>query len=334
MTDTKQEREPVLTIAIPSYNRAGFLRALLERLMSSTRDLPQVEVLVSDNASSDATPQVCRDIAMTSRLVCFRNESNIGFDRNYLACIARARGEYVWVLGDDDLPEPAVIERVLHHIATARPSMIVLNGATPGGCRVPTIAGLASFDDFNDFFARYGYHFTWISTTVLQRRALASMTPDELGRGRYFIHLALQLKSFLPGGRFLMDFQVGVRSTDNVAEYQKVSRQVVEIFAVALCGIVDMQGSSLDAAAGRRFLRQHHDRFGMFTVGFFLRLRADVVYGAREFMTLLARLRRVTPVWPAALLVQFLPAAFSRTIVGLHARLQQFRTRKPPSPQP
>ena len=48
---------PLLTIGIPTYNRAKFLRRLLEQLRTELAGLDgQVEVLVSDNASTDDTP--------------------------------------------------------------------------------------------------------------------------------------------------------------------------------------------------------------------------------------------------------------------------------------
>ena len=48
---------PLLTIAIPTYNRSEDLAGLLEVLEPQLAEFPQVEVLVSDNASTDDTPR-------------------------------------------------------------------------------------------------------------------------------------------------------------------------------------------------------------------------------------------------------------------------------------
>jgi abequosyltransferase len=48
--------KPLLTIAIPTYNRAGYLKELLSILADQLKDEPRVELIISDNASPDETP--------------------------------------------------------------------------------------------------------------------------------------------------------------------------------------------------------------------------------------------------------------------------------------
>ena len=63
--DTAQRTlaQPLLTIAIPTFNRAAQLRVLLEALEPQIAGRPEVEVFVSDNASTDETPQVTASAA-------------------------------------------------------------------------------------------------------------------------------------------------------------------------------------------------------------------------------------------------------------------------------
>jgi acetyltransferase-like isoleucine patch superfamily enzyme/glycosyltransferase involved in cell wall biosynthesis len=89
-----------LTVAIPTYNRWRFLRRALEVLASQR--MPGTEVLVVDNASPDGTAERVKSAFPNVRVL--RQERNVGADQNMLTCLERARGEYVWYLGDDDIP--------------------------------------------------------------------------------------------------------------------------------------------------------------------------------------------------------------------------------------
>lgn len=112
MTDT----QPLLSICIPSYKRAPLLGDLLERLAQElTGDLADtVEVVVSDNASPDDTPAiVARYAPRIARFVSVRQAENIGSDRNFLAVVAAASGRYAVLMGDDDMPEPGGVARIV-----------------------------------------------------------------------------------------------------------------------------------------------------------------------------------------------------------------------------
>ncbi|HZL26622.1 MAG TPA: glycosyltransferase [Acidobacteriaceae bacterium] len=104
---------PLLTIAVPTFNRAEQLKLLLETLAPQVAALPDVELLISDNASSDNTQHVVEEqIAAGLRCKYIRNASNIEADPNFLQCYREARGRYVWIFGDDDV----LLPRSLHFI--------------------------------------------------------------------------------------------------------------------------------------------------------------------------------------------------------------------------
>ncbi|MEC4727736.1 glycosyltransferase [Shewanella sp. D64] len=89
-----------LTIAIPTYNGGGTIAKLLNSIFVQDFDSSRVEVLISDNASTDNVESVVADFKQVNY---FKNESNVGADRNIAMCIERAQGTYVWVIGDDDV---------------------------------------------------------------------------------------------------------------------------------------------------------------------------------------------------------------------------------------
>lgn len=110
---------PRLSLCIPTYNRAQFVEgAVLSGLREAAlQTVGSVEVLVCDNASTDETPEVLARIQMEyPELRVVRNPENLGFDLNYLKCVEEARGEYLWILGDDDLWMPGSLAKMLHEL--------------------------------------------------------------------------------------------------------------------------------------------------------------------------------------------------------------------------
>jgi glycosyltransferase involved in cell wall biosynthesis len=99
---------PLVTIAIPTFNRASLLKACVTSALAQT--YPNFEVLVSDNASTDPTPEVLREFS-DGRLRIVRQPENIGLLPNWNACLAEAKGRYIVFLSDDDRIAPWFLHR-------------------------------------------------------------------------------------------------------------------------------------------------------------------------------------------------------------------------------
>ncbi len=95
--------EPILTICIPTYNRANILVEILTFIKDITQDQPDIEILVSDNASTDNTQSVLEEISKDwGNIRHIRQDSNVGFDLNVNAVVCNALGKWCWILSDDD----------------------------------------------------------------------------------------------------------------------------------------------------------------------------------------------------------------------------------------
>src|SRR5579872_3211144 len=117
--------KPLLTIAIPTYNRAGCLKELLSMLADQLTNEPRVELIISDNTSPDDTPAVVREFQERGLCVRYiRNTQNIGPDANFLQCFEQARGKYVWIFSDDDLILPGGVAKILGYAAAAEYDLI------------------------------------------------------------------------------------------------------------------------------------------------------------------------------------------------------------------
>src|SRR5580698_5675373 len=89
----KDGEVPVVTIGMPVYNGARYLEEALRSILNQTyRDC---ELLISDNASTDATESICRRYAAEDgRVRYLRNERNLGAAANYNRVIHLASGRY------------------------------------------------------------------------------------------------------------------------------------------------------------------------------------------------------------------------------------------------
>jgi glycosyltransferase involved in cell wall biosynthesis len=103
---------PLVSVLVPTYNGAAWLEATLRSASEQThRDL---EILVGDDASTDATPQVLAAAAARDpRIRVIRHERNVGAFDNPARLLEAARGEYVKFLLHDDLLHPRCVEVLL-----------------------------------------------------------------------------------------------------------------------------------------------------------------------------------------------------------------------------
>jgi glycosyltransferase involved in cell wall biosynthesis len=107
-------QRPLLSCAITTYNRANWLRHSLPRLLDAVRPYgAEVEVVVCDNASTDATPDVVARHAGAPGLTLRRNPANVGMLGNLGATARASNGRFVWLIGDDDLVVDGAIGTVL-----------------------------------------------------------------------------------------------------------------------------------------------------------------------------------------------------------------------------
>ena len=108
---------PLLSICITTYNRAEWLALNLKnlaRLVPNPR--PEIEIVVCDNTSTDRTPDVVKPYLHRTDFRYYRNPENVGMLGNLNITAHHASGQYIWMLGDDDLLKPDSIERVLRVI--------------------------------------------------------------------------------------------------------------------------------------------------------------------------------------------------------------------------
>lgn len=92
----------ILSICIPTYNRHDCLKQCLESIISQSV-FPEIEVVISDNASSDGTDVLIQSyLTRYPNIIYSQNKENLGFDRNMLQVVSLATSQYCLFIGDDD----------------------------------------------------------------------------------------------------------------------------------------------------------------------------------------------------------------------------------------
>ena len=114
---------PRVSIGMPVHNGQRFIRSAIESLLSQT--CGDFELVISDNASTDATEAICREYqARDARVRYSRSERNLGGPANFRRVFHLCSGElHKWATADDYW-EPTFVERCVE-ILDARPDVVL-----------------------------------------------------------------------------------------------------------------------------------------------------------------------------------------------------------------
>ena len=95
----------LISVCIPTYNRSALLREALHSVLD--QPLNDVEIIISDNASTDGTPEVVASFNEPG-LKYYRSAVNMGAGLNHRTCVAYSTSPWILFLHDDDLLLPEV----------------------------------------------------------------------------------------------------------------------------------------------------------------------------------------------------------------------------------
>ena len=172
-----------LTIGIPTYNRANYLKSNLDRLLPLVATYQnEVEVLISDNASTDGTKGIIEEFEKEYSFVRkIIKPSNTGSFDNFLNLMRNAHGDYIWLFSDDDIIIEGAIREIINFL-NDNPliSIVHLNNYgfkgefVPENLFGPRLKTTKTFvtRDKNIFLKCAGCHLTFLTTTIFNRQLL------------------------------------------------------------------------------------------------------------------------------------------------------------------
>lgn len=249
----------LISISIPTYNRAAYLKLCLEQLLPQARQAGScVEVNVFDNASPDDTEGVVRFfLARGFHLRYTRNDANIGSDRNIAQCFDQARGRYVLILGDDDVLLDGALEKILH----------VLREGNYGGVFVRPYGYNVNFmrekpfqlakrtiihDDTNAFLERTFIYATFVSAIIINKSLIRDVGATQFVSTN-LVQTYLFYRAVLAGktNAYIPEYLIAVKRTLD-KDYD-----AVDVFLFKYGLVLDYCASwGLDASVATRILRK------------------------------------------------------------------------------
>ena len=222
---------PLLTLVIPTYNRAECLSLLLKTLASELRGLEdKVEVIIGDNASTDYTPLLTAAFLKAyprAQILC--HSGNLGPDENFCRCIDQVQTRFFWIIGDDDLPKTGVLQSIVQLLEREDTDILYINSewmpninSADDGEPVSTLT--AKVLSREDFARQVNVWVTFISGMVINLERLNELTPGiSLRRftGTSLVQLGWVLPLLMAGKRFKMVLERCVLATSgNTGGYQ------------------------------------------------------------------------------------------------------------------
>ncbi len=268
---TASAAAPLLTIAIPTFNRAASLSRLLSVLEPQVAAFPQVEVLISDNCSTDGTSSVIaeyrrRYAAAGATLHAQRHPENVGSDANFVSLFHAARGRFFWICGDDDLIAPGGLAQVMPHLlCDEQPDLIY---ATSYGFRDDPAAEFQgdplqrrfhTFTSARGFAGVVNIMFTFITGIIVNRERLQSLPHEDPAAfiGTNLVQLSWSLPLLLAHRRSIVLWQRPVAAQQGQAHGYSLGsvfgEQLVALTHRLLPGRPDLARAILDPTIRRWF---------------------------------------------------------------------------------
>jgi abequosyltransferase len=190
-------KNPKLSICIATFNRAKYIGETLDSILDQLTS--EVELVIVDGASSDNTPElVAQYLLRYPEIRYFREQENSGIDADYDKAVSYARGEYCWLMTDDDLLKPGAITRVLAELDGLR-DLVIVNAET----RIADLTEILvtkqlvipadrsySKGDSESFFSECMNYLSFIGGVVIRRKTWLERDRKSF-YGSLFIHVGV-----------------------------------------------------------------------------------------------------------------------------------------------
>jgi len=241
MNETNALQTPLLTIAIPTWNRAAYLAQNLAQLRSEMEEIAPgtVEIVVSDNCSPDHTGDVVQaELRQGAPIRYVRNPENLGWARNFAQAFELASGKYTLLLGDDDLLVDGALKLLLARLRESDYGVVSLRAygfdedfrkEYPGGK-----GRERTFTDSNRFLIAINRHFTLTSSCVINKSLISKVNARQyITTDLASFHLVLRA-SLAAGRNLYLDKYLLASKRQNSSNYD-----YTDIFVRQLWGIID-----------------------------------------------------------------------------------------------
>ena len=188
-------KKPLLSIAIPTFNRAAILDLCLSRLIPQLVPFAdKIELIISDNFSTDNTQQVItkyKNKNLGIKLITHLQSENTGYFGNFKTCKELSNGEYFWLLSDNEHLNYDSVEILIELMENkSECGAFFLDSFDNKNCTNDKILIKAQFAD--DFFnSEYAYTTTLISSVIFRNKNLNDELLFKRFKGNLFLGFIL-----------------------------------------------------------------------------------------------------------------------------------------------
>ena len=207
-----------LSICIATYNRSAYIMETLDSIIGQLG--PEDELVVVDGASTDETSQVVEAVqARCPSVRYYREIDNSGVDRDYDKAVSYARGEYIWLMTDDDLLVQNAIHSVTREIEQTQDELIIVNAEVRTADLASVLCRrMLNFDNDREYSQNNGAELfmdtanrlTFIGGLIMKRDLWLSR--DRISYyGSLFIHVGIVFQAPIAKARVLAEPLVQIR---------------------------------------------------------------------------------------------------------------------------
>jgi len=199
------DKQPLLTIAIPTYNRSKTLEKIINQLRKEKEE--SFVILISDDASPDngrTEAMVRKYQKIMSNLIYHKNKTNSGFSGNVCKLYELAQTRYVWFFCDDDTVLPGAVNSILQALVKYEPVVAVFNCTWINPWGEELSAGPKKdiiYDDINELTDYQSLmRITFLSAVVVEKRLPIEPLKRTAYKDNIFFQITLSL--FLLSDKF------------------------------------------------------------------------------------------------------------------------------------
>lgn len=169
------KQQPLLSITIPTWNRANCLAEGLKQLQGQMNDINEgeLEIFISDNGSDDNTQDIVESFQKEGMPITYnRNEKNMGCDYNFLKCAEFAHGKYIIIMGDDDYFKPGSLRKIIDILQEEEIGLLHLTSSHHDvDCK--------RYEVIDDFIREVSYNFTFMSANIFNASVIKNIADPQ-----------------------------------------------------------------------------------------------------------------------------------------------------------
>ena len=162
---------PLLSICIPTYNRAYLLEPMLEKLTPICNKL-SIPVYISDNCSTDNTQEIIKRFSDKCEIYNIRQETNIGPDANFEYLIRNAQSKYKWLLSDSIVIHEDQTRSLIERLSKNEDYDFVVVGVR---IRTNAYPDETIYTDANELLKDIGWHMTTNQSLIYSDKVVSDL---------------------------------------------------------------------------------------------------------------------------------------------------------------